>query len=78
MTDEPANLVLDLLRDMRGDMDALRTETRSGFATVRERLEASEPERRGVTDLMSSSTGSLLDERQDHGTGITRLGALRP
>ena len=85
MTDEVANLVLEILREIRADlasaradMDGLRSEMRSGFAAADARMNGIESEMRGIHYIMSASVGSLVGEVQDHEARIVRLETLRP
>ncbi len=80
MTDETANLVLELLRNMRGDMDGLRreiaelrAEMRDRFSAVDEHLNAVDAQVEGLRYVFVASVGSLVSDVKDHDARIGRL-----
>ena len=77
MTDETENLVLELLRAMRGDMDGLRREVAELRTEMRERLDAVETRLEGLRYVFVASTGSLVTDLKDRGTPIAALEGAR-
>ncbi len=77
MTDETENLVLELLRAMRGDMDGLRREVAVLRTEMRERLDAVETQLEGLRYVFVASTGSLVTDLKDHGIPLAALEGAR-
>ncbi len=73
MSDETANLVLDLLRSMRADMQEQFSAMSEQFKAVNERLDPVETQVRGAGYIMTVSVGSLLTEVQDLKTRVVHL-----
>ena len=78
MTGETENLVLELLRGMRGDMEGLRREVADLRTEMRERLDAVETQLEGLRYVFVASTGSLVTDLKDHDTRIAALEEARP
>ena len=77
MTDETENLVLELLRGMRADMDGLRREVAELRTEMRERLDAIETQLEGLRYVFVASTGSLVADPKGHDTRIAALEGAR-
>ena len=80
MADETDNLVLDLLRGLRADMDGLRREifsVKQDVAALRtemqERFEGVETQLEGVRYVLVASVGSIATDLKDHEARIAAL-----
>lgn len=84
MTAETENLVLELLRGMRSDMDGLRRDIAAVKQDVQqlrtemgERFEAVETQLEGLRYVVVASVGSLVTDMKDHETRIAALEGVR-
>ena len=80
MTDETDNLVLELLRGMRADIGAFRSDMEKRFATVEtrlsgieERLDGIDLQLEGWRYVFVATTGLLATDLKDHDTRIAAL-----
>ncbi len=62
MTDD-ANLILEQLRMMRGDMSSMRSDMQQDFTRVHQRIDTLETEVRGLNYIVT--VGSLLGDVKD-------------
>ena len=84
MTAETENLVLELLRGMRSDMDGLRRDIAAVKQDVQqlrtemgERFEAIETQLEGLRYVVVASVGSLVTDMKGHETRIAALEGVR-
>ena len=64
MTDNTENLVLEILRQLRGDITSLRSEVRDGFNRVEIRLEYVEQSLAGNLAVSASDRDEILSLKQ--------------
>ena len=80
MTAETENLVLELLRGMRGDMADLRRDIAAINARldgIDTRLDAIETQMEGWRYVFVATTGSLVTDMKDHDARIAALEGAR-
>ena len=84
MTDETENLVLELLRGMRADMDGLRRDiaavkqdVQDLRTEVNERFETVETQLEGIRYVVVASVGSIATDLKEHDARITALDGAR-
>ena len=84
MTDETENLVLELLRGLRADMDGLRRDVAAVKQDVQqlrtemgERFEAVETQMEGWRYVFVATTGSLVTDMKGHDARIAALEGAR-
>lgn len=73
MADEPINLVLEHLRQMRAQIAALEDKMDRGFTSLSQRLDTLQTEVRGVNYVATVSIGAVLSELSDLKARVARL-----
>lgn len=76
MVDEPDNLMLRLLREMREEMAAMKQEMREGFAKVNARLDAHDRTLEAIVRVLGEHTMELAAIRVRQDRMETRLEAV--
>lgn len=84
MTAETENLVLELLRGLRADMDgsrrdivAVKQDVQDLRTEMMEKLEAVETQLEGLRYVVIASVGSLVTDMKDHEVRIAALEGAR-
>jgi hypothetical protein len=70
---EPESVVLDVLKELRGEMRIMRQEMRDGF----DRIDTLEIKLDGLTHAMVSGFGAIVHELKDLNQRVTLLEAER-
>ena len=61
MPDEPEDLTLQILREMRDEIREFRSETNTRFSEIDERLETVEMQTLGISGMLTQIYGRLMD-----------------
>ncbi len=78
MAEEPENLVLRQLREMRAESAAFREEVKAGFTATNERLDRLEAESKTQSELLGKvmdATLNIAETQQMHGARLNIIDA---